>query len=113
MYSFFIFGIPDYLFIYLGLFSEVLICIGVIWFIYSLVSEITEHLLAMADDTNSVTDDIIVTLLSSILKIAIIISSALLLADILSIPYETVIAGLGIGGVAFAIAARDTSSRSL
>lgn len=107
-YSFFIFGIPDYLFTYLRLFSEVLICIGVIWFIYSVVSEITKHLLAMADDTNSVTDDIIVTLLSSILKIAIIIPSALWLADILSIPYETVIAGLGIGGVAFAIAARDT-----
>ncbi len=107
-YTLFIFGIPDYLFTHFRLLSEILISVGVMWLVFSLVSEVAEYLMQMADDTNSVTDDIIVTLISSILKIAIIVSSAMWLADILSIPYQTVVAGLGIGGIAFAIAARDT-----
>ncbi len=107
-YTLFIFGIPDYLFHQIRVLSEIFICIGLVWFAFSIVSEIARFFLDVSHQTETITDDIIVTLVSSILKIMILVTGAILVAEILSIPYQTVVAGLGIGGVAFAIAARDT-----
>lgn len=61
-----------------------------------------------ASATQSFYDDMLVTLITSVAKIVIVIAGVIVIAESLSIPYRNLLAGLGIGGLAFAIAARDT-----
>jgi small-conductance mechanosensitive channel len=65
-------------------------------------------MLIRAKRTSTNVDEILVSLGSSILRILVITSALFAVAEIFSIPYQTVVAGLGIGGLAFAIAAKDT-----
>ena len=44
------------------------------------------------------------------MRVILITVSIFIIAEILAIPYQTVLTGLGIGGLAFAIAAKDTIS---
>jgi small-conductance mechanosensitive channel len=53
-------------------------------------------------------DEMLRSLLLGLAKVAVIIGALLFLAEVLSIPYAGVIAGLGIGGIAVALAARST-----
>jgi small-conductance mechanosensitive channel len=53
-------------------------------------------------------DEMLRSLIIAILKVAVVIGAILFLADVLSLPYQGVIAGLGIGGLAVALAARST-----
>jgi small-conductance mechanosensitive channel len=53
-------------------------------------------------------DEILQSLITSFLKVAVVLGSILLLANLLNLPYQGVIAGLGIGGVAVALAVRGT-----
>ncbi len=46
--------------------------------------------------------------MGSILRVLVITVAIFIVAEIFNIPYQTVLAGLGIGGLAFAIAAKDT-----
>lgn len=52
--------------------------------------------------------DILASLLVGIAKVVIVIGNFLLLAEALNIPYGAALAGLGIGGLAVALAARTT-----
>lgn len=69
-----------------------------------------EAIRAAADRSGLVTQhgEILANLLMGIVKIAIIVGNFLLLAEALSIPYGAALAGLGIGGLAVALAARST-----
>ena len=53
-------------------------------------------------------DEVLRSLATSVAKLAVIIGAVLFLAEILSLPYQGVLAGLGIGGLAVALAARST-----
>ncbi|CAH0990072.1 hypothetical protein SIN8267_00155 [Sinobacterium norvegicum] len=106
--GFVLLGIPDYLFTLVRTVSHSLIVAGGIWLALSIVNEVQRILLSKAQTTNTVLDDILVTLVGSLTKLILFITGAIMFAEIFSIPYETMIAGLGIGGLAFAIAARDT-----
>lgn len=53
-------------------------------------------------------DEVLRSLATSLAKLAVIIGAVLFLAEILSLPYQGVLAGLGIGGLAVALAARST-----
>lgn len=53
-------------------------------------------------------DEILSSLVIATAKLAVVIGAFLFLAEILSLPYQGVIAGLGIGGLAVALAARST-----
>ncbi|MFC3225755.1 mechanosensitive ion channel family protein [Marinibaculum pumilum] len=52
--------------------------------------------------------DILASLLVGLIKVAIVLGNFLLLAEALQIPYGAALAGLGIGGLAVALAARST-----
>ncbi len=108
LYSFAFIGIPDYLFSPIRILSELLIITGFYWIAFAFVNQVTIIVLKLTDKTETILDDILVTVLSSSIKLFIIISGAIKIADALDAPYETVVTGLGIGGVAFAIAARET-----
>jgi MscS family membrane protein len=50
----------------------------------------------------------LISLFAGLLRIAVAIGAILLLADIMDLPYQGVLAGLGIGGLAVALAAQST-----
>lgn len=101
-------GLSDFLFFIIKTFSHLLIVIGIAWIIFSLIDIIISLLKIRAKRHASEVDDILLSLVSSILRIAVVLSAIFATAEILGVPYKTVVAGLGIGGLAFAIAAKDT-----
>lgn len=50
----------------------------------------------------------LVSLVSGVIRVGIVLSAILMLADVLQVPYQSVLAGLGIGGIAVALAAQST-----
>lgn len=50
----------------------------------------------------------LVSLISGVARVAVIVTAILLLAEVLGLPYQGVLAGLGIGGLAVALAAQPT-----
>jgi len=50
----------------------------------------------------------LIALLTGVARVAVIVAAFLLLANVFSIPYQHVLAGLGIGGLAVALAAQPT-----
>lgn len=101
-------GLPQAVDIPLRVFIGVTLSIAGGWLAYHLVDKISEMLDAHSHSNQRYRDEILRSLATSIVKLAVIIGAILFLAEILSIPYQGVIAGLGIGGLAVALAARST-----
>ena len=96
-------GLPQSVDIPLRVFFSVILSIIGGWLGYNFVDKINEFL-----ELRATQDQILRSLATSIAKLAVIIGAILFLAEVLSIPYQGVIAGLGIGGLAVALAARST-----
>lgn len=77
------------------------------WFAYHLVDKIG-GLLETTSQRYQYRDEVLRSLGTSLAKITVVIGAVLFLAEILSLPYQGVLAGLGIGGLAVALAARST-----
>jgi len=78
-------------------------------FIYSMVEVVDSRLGDLAADQKSSVSDMLVFLVGRILKVTIIVFILLQTITILiGKPLTSVLAGLGIGGLAFALAAQDT-----
>jgi len=103
-------GLSNLLFSSIKSFSHLLIVLGITWLSYNLVAIFFSLLQIKARRTETDVDEIIISLAGSITRIVVITIAIFLIAEIFHIPYKTVIAGLGIGGLAFAIAAKDTIS---
>lgn len=101
-------GLSDFLFGIIKTFSQLLIVIGIAWIMFALIDITISLLKIRAKQHGSEIDEIFLSIVSSILRIGITLVAIFALAEILGIPYKTVLAGLGIGGLAFAIAAKDT-----
>jgi small-conductance mechanosensitive channel len=101
-------GLSDFLFFIIKTFSHLLIVVGVAWIIFSLIDIIISLLKIRAKRHASEVDEIFLSIISSILRIVVVLLAIFAVAEILGVPYKTVVAGLGIGGLAFAIAAKDT-----
>ena len=77
------------------------------WLAYHLVDKIS-RVLDSHSQRYRYRDEVLRSLATSLAKLAVIIGAVLFLAEILSLPYQGVLAGLGIGGLAVALAARST-----
>jgi len=76
---------------------------------YAMVNVLDSRMRDLASDQRSSVSDMLAVLVSRILKISIVILVLLQAATILvDKPLTSIIAGLGIGGLAFALAAQDT-----
>jgi small-conductance mechanosensitive channel len=100
-------GLPQHVDIPLRAAIGVVLSVAGAWFLYHLIGKISE-LFAAQSRRYKFRNEILRSLLTSIAKLAVIIGAILFLAEILAIPYEGVVAGLGIGGLAVALAARGT-----
>ena len=82
--------------------------IAVVWFIFKLVDIIEILLGKVTDKTESTLDDQLVPLIRKALRLFVIIVGLLYIAtNIFNQDIGTLLAGLGLGGLAFALAAKD------
>ena len=101
-------GLPNIIFSVIKAFTHLLMVISVTWIAYNLITIFFKVLSIRAKRTSTNVDEIIISLAGSILRIGVVTAALFAIAEIFNIPYKTVVAGLGIGGLAFAIAAKDT-----
>ena len=93
---------------FLTLLVQFIFFVAVIASVYRLSDVITEYLGNFARKTEIIVDDDIVPLVNRALKIFIVVFGALVLLQNMGINVMSVLAGLGLGGLAFALAAKDT-----
>ena len=102
-------GLPQHVDIPLRVAIGVVLSVAGAWFLYHLIDKISA-LFEAQSRRYKFRDEILRSLLTSIAKMAVLIGAVLFLAEILSMPYQGVVAGLGIGGLAVALAARWRTS---
>ena len=89
--------------------SAILLSISVGYFLYWLVDIPSELLARLSSGDEDKLDNMLVPLVRKSLRITVVILVLIQIAQILSDkPLTSIIAGLGIGGLAFALAAQDT-----
>lgn len=82
--------------------------VSVAWLAYRLVDVLSEWLEAKASATESKLDDQLVPLLRRSLKLFIAVIGTIFVLQNLNVDVGSLLAGLGLGGLAFALAAKDT-----
>ncbi len=87
-----------------------LTALAIIWLTYRAVDLITFKLLKKSLETESQTDDLLVPFISVIIRIAIVLIGVIVVAENLNFNVTGLIAGLGIGGIAIALASQETIS---
>ncbi|MCC5862891.1 MAG: mechanosensitive ion channel family protein [Gammaproteobacteria bacterium] len=107
MYALRILGLPQTVDIPIRVVIGITLSLAGGWLAYHLVDKVNDVLEAQSQRYRY-RDEILRSLAVSIAKLAVIVGAILFLAEILSLPYQGVIAGLGIGGLAVALAARST-----
>ncbi len=100
-------GLPDTALIILSVAIKLFICASAVWASFLLVDVVNEVLVAKAKQTENQFDDLLVPMVSRSLKIFIAVIGIIFTANNLNIDVTSLLAGLGIGGLAFALAARD------
>ena len=99
-------GLPDMVEVFVLTVSWSAIILSVAIFLLILVSLFSERIANIrAVGGHNIT---LVSLAAGVIRIVIVVCAVLLLADVLEIPYQGVLAGLGIGGLAVALAAQST-----
>jgi small-conductance mechanosensitive channel len=101
-------GIPERSRRYFIPIAGTILCLSAGLVAWHLLSVVAVMLARRAQRTLSRLDDIIVNLVITGGRISIVVGTMLAIAYLLSIPSTQILAGLGIGGLAFAIAARET-----
>ena len=102
-------GLPQSLFSPLRAVGLVALIAGGVGAVFVLVDVVSGRLMGRSrNDDPVVVDDILVSLTAGVTKIMAVVTAILLISDALALPYQSVLAGIGIGGLAFAIAAQDT-----
>jgi len=83
--------------------------VALVWFIFKLVSILDYHLRNWAASTESAIDDVFAPLAGKTLRVFIVIIGALLIIQNLTgVKIGPLLASLGIGGIAVALAAKDS-----
>lgn len=95
--------------VFFGTLSSILLSLAVGYMLYWLVDVPTQWLARMAGKTESKLDDMLVPIIRKSLRVTVVVLLLVQIAQILSDkPITSIIAGLGIGGLALALAAQDT-----
>lgn len=86
----------------------VVINFGLIWALYRLVDVVALFLAEKAAISETKLDDQLVPLVRKSLKVVLVVAGAIFVLQNLDVDVGSALAGLGIGGLAFAFAAKDT-----
>ncbi|MCZ7558103.1 MAG: mechanosensitive ion channel family protein [Bacteroidia bacterium] len=88
--------------------TQMMIAGSGVWAAYRLVDLASAYFAELAKRTDSKFDDLLVPMMRRAMKIIVIAFGLLFIADNFDIDITSLLAGLGIGGIAFALAAKDT-----
>jgi MscS family membrane protein len=100
-------GLPASALVYLLIAVKTLVGLSCIWSSYRLVDVVGMYLHHFASQTVSSVDDVLVPLVSKTLKLFVTVMGLLFITDTLNLNVTGVLASLGLGGLAFALAAKD------
>jgi MscS family membrane protein len=85
------------------------VAVALVWFIFKLVSVLDFHLKKWAASTESTIDDVLAPLIRRTLRVFIvIIGGILIIQNLTGVKIGPILASLGIGGIAVALAAKDS-----
>ena len=90
--------------------TGVLLALALMWGGWRLIDMIGDLYFRRSDNAIATMDNIVVSLAFAALKLALVAGGLVFIAIELSLPYESVIAGLSIGGLAVAFASKETLS---
>ena len=93
-----------------GALLKALFIVNLAWFFFNLVDMVDHYLGKWAARTETALDDHLAPLVRKTLRVFIIIMAGLMAIQSFGYPVTGVLASLGIGGLAFALAAKDTVS---
>lgn len=82
------------------------------WIAYNIIDRLSA-MFAVTSRRYRFRNEILHSLVTSLAKLGVVVGAVLFLAEVLSIPYQGVIAGLGIGGAALALASQGTLANIL
>ncbi|MCB1748253.1 MAG: mechanosensitive ion channel family protein [Gammaproteobacteria bacterium] len=102
-------GLPDGVLAVLLVSVKFLACFSAVWGAYRLVDLLSAYLLDRALVTASRLDDAVVPLVTKTIKVFVTVMGVVFIADNLDIDITGLLAGLGLGGLAFALAAKDVA----
>ena len=100
-------GLPEQAMLILLVAVKFLAGVSGVWGAYRLVDIVGAYLTKRARATETKMDDALVPLIPKTLKIFVTVIGVVFIADNLNINVSGLIAGLGLGGLAFALAAKD------
>lgn len=87
---------------------KVLVAADILWFLFRLVDVSDQYLVKLAGKTESTLDDELVPVIRKALKVTIGVIGFVWVVQLLGYSVSSLIAGLGIGGLAIALALQDT-----
>ena len=93
---------------YLSITLEVVVSLGFIWLFYNLSDVFSKYLGVLTSKTETKLDDQLVPLIRKTLRFFVLVMGVILILQNNGYNVASLIAGLGIGGLAIALAARDT-----
>lgn len=94
--------------LYLSKILEVAVSIGFVWLFYNLADVFAKYLMVVTSKTGNKLDDQLVPLVRKTLRFFIVTMGVILILQNNGYNVASLIAGLGIGGLAVALAAKDT-----
>ena len=100
-------GLPESAMLILLVAVKFLASISGVWTAYRLVDLVSAYLYRRAAASKNKLDDALVPLIPRTLKIFVTVIGFVFIADNLNIDISSLLAGLGLGGLAFALAAKD------
>jgi MscS family membrane protein len=100
-------GLPEKALLILLIAVKFLSSLAAVWTAYRLVDLVSAWLLDKSIRTENKIDDVLAPLIPRTLKIFITVIGIVFIADNLNIDITGLLAGLGLGGLAFALAAKD------
>ncbi len=100
-------GLPTQVLGMLRLAAHFVVAVSFVWTAYRLVDIIAAVLEERASQTGNTFDDLLVPLVRKTFKVLVVAFGLLFIADSLELPIGSIVAGLGIGGLAVALAAQD------
>ena len=101
-------GLPLLAAQFMGGLVRILIVIAISWAAYSMVDVVADRMAERAANTDSKLDDQLVPLMRKTLKVVTLAGGMLFVLENMRVDVGSLVAGLGIGGLAFAFAAKDT-----
>jgi MscS family membrane protein len=102
-------GLPAQALVILLVSVKFIACLSTVWGAYRLVDLLSAFLLDVAAKTSSKLDDALVPLITKTMKVFVTVMGIVFIADNLDIDVTSLLAGLGLGGLAFALAAKDVA----